>query len=250
MNADLEIGSVLISSPRAQGLLRASQVAGASIDSFQLNPERLAGLVSLGEQRFFQSAATSEEFSFRAFHPPHAVAERFRETCQYSVQLQGGNRAGSASILRLGMVDLFFRAFAHELSSCNEAVSPTGDAKARLTAILNQTPAAELLELSFQDLAQEMCCTPRHLSRIFHAVVGMSFREKQVQVRLVRAQELLATTESKVLEVALESGYQSLSLFNLMFKKRIGMTPGQWREHSRIAESTRRKTTRATVMSV
>ena len=64
----------------------------------------------------------------------------------------------------------------------------------------------------------------------------MSFREKQAQVRLARAQELLATTESKVVEVALESGYQSLSLFNLMFKRRFGMTPARWRDHSRNGE--------------
>jgi AraC-like DNA-binding protein len=29
--------------------------------------------------------------------------------------------------------------------------------------------------------------------------------------------------------VALESGYQSLSLFNLMFKRRFGTTPAKWR---------------------
>ena len=58
----------------------------------------------------------------------------------------------------------------------------------------------------------------------------MSFRDKQTEVRLMRARELLATTRSKVLEVALESGYESLSLFNLMFKRRFGVSPGKWRE--------------------
>jgi AraC-like DNA-binding protein len=61
----------------------------------------------------------------------------------------------------------------------------------------------------------------------------MSFRQKQAQVRLLRAQELLATTESKVVEVALESGYQSLSLFNFMFKRHFGVTPAKWRDQSR-----------------
>ena len=40
----------------------------------------------------------------------------------------------------------------------------------------------------------------------------------------------MATTQSKVVEVALESGYQSLSLFNLMFKRRFGLTPAKWRD--------------------
>ena len=45
-----------------------------------------------------------------------------------------------------------------------------------------------------------------------------------------RARELLATTKSKVVDVALESGYQSLSLFNFMFNRRFGMSPGRWRQ--------------------
>jgi AraC-like DNA-binding protein len=31
-------------------------------------------------------------------------------------------------------------------------------------------------------------------------------------------------------DVALESGYPSLSLFNLMFARRFGISPGRWRQ--------------------
>lgn len=61
-------------------------------------------------------------------------------------------------------------------------------------------------------------------------VVGVSFRDKQTELRLSRARELLATTKGKIVDVALESGYQSLSLFNLMFSRRFGMSPGRWRQ--------------------
>jgi AraC-like DNA-binding protein len=58
----------------------------------------------------------------------------------------------------------------------------------------------------------------------------MSFRDKRAELRLARARELLATSNSKVVEVALESGYKSLSLFNLMFARRFGTSPGKWRQ--------------------
>jgi AraC-like DNA-binding protein len=35
-----------------------------------------------------------------------------------------------------------------------------------------------------------------------------------------------------VVEVALESGYKSLSLFNLMFTRRFGTSPGRWRQRN------------------
>ena len=73
-------------------------------------------------------------------------------------------------------------------------------------------------------------CTTRHLGRIFYDVVGMTFREKRTEIRLARARELLATSNTKVVEVALESGYRSLSLFNLMFTRRFGTSPARWRQ--------------------
>jgi len=60
--------------------------------------------------------------------------------------------------------------------------------------------------------------------------VGTSFRDKRAELRLAQACDLLASTELKIVDVALESGFQSLSLFNLMFARRFGISPGRWRQ--------------------
>jgi transcriptional regulator GlxA family with amidase domain len=100
--------------------------------------------------------------------------------------------------------------------------------------LLERTPSAELLEMSFGELARQTHCTSRHLSRLFRELVGMSFRDKRAELRLTRARDLLATSRSKVVEVALESGYKSLSLFNLMFTRHFGTSPGRWRQKHQI----------------
>jgi AraC-like DNA-binding protein len=110
----------------------------------------------------------------------------------------------------------------------HETVS--SDSKMRLQLFLKQTPSSELLEMNFSELAQRTHCSSRHLGRIFHEMVGMSFGEKRAELRLERARELLATTNSKIVDVALESGYKSLSLFNMMFGRRFGISPGKWRQ--------------------
>jgi len=51
---------------------------------------------------------------------------------------------------------------------------------------------------------------------------------------MARARELLATSNSKVVEVALESGYKSLSMFNLVFTRRFGTSPGRWRQKNNV----------------
>ena len=233
LNHDLVSGSALVVSRRAGGMLRASQLSAAIVNYFLVQPERLTGLFTLDEQQLLHRAAGRDHSAARLFAPITPMAQSFSSLCSRSDRLRGF--AG-----RLELLGLFALAFGEQLADQVTAGNPPSDAKARLMNLLNETPASELLELSFADLVEVTRCTPRHLSRVFHQVVGMSFRQKQAQLRLIRAQELLATTESKVVEVALESGYQSLSLFNLMFKRRFGTTPARWRYENRTTKRTKK----------
>jgi len=224
-NHELCAGSALLFSDRAEGVLRASQLGEVSFRFFRVNPDRLTGLVTWGEQQVLERAATQETFATRSFAPGAPVAHAFKVAC--------GRLNGSSLPLRLKLLDLFLQALTEEIWQRQTSPDSMPDARVRLIKLLNETPAAELLELSFGDLVRQVRCTPRHLSRIFRELVGVSFREKQARLRLLRAQELLATSQSKIVEVALESGYQSLSLFNVMFKRRFGLTPAKWRNHTR-----------------
>lgn len=225
MNCELVPGSALLISERATGVLRASQLGEVSLQYFRFKPSRLTGLVTLGEQQAFERAACQESLAMRPFAPGTTIARKFQDLC--------AQRNGGALPIRLKLLDLLIEALGDKLWEDQNEEQTITDAKVRLIKLLNDIPAGELMELTFDELVRRVRCTPRHLSRIFHELVGMSFRQKQAQLRLVRAQELLATTQSKVVEVALESGYQSLSLFNLMFKRQFGLTPAKWRDRTR-----------------
>ncbi|HWX22760.1 MAG TPA: helix-turn-helix transcriptional regulator [Candidatus Binatia bacterium] len=221
-NHELSGGSVLMLSERGQGLVRASQLGETVFQYFYVQPEKLSGVMTLAEQKLLDEAARKDAFSARLFFPDDPVAENFKRLCQ--------GRSQSNLRTRVQLLELFIHAVENDLNL--DAAEPVSDAgaRARLEMLLKQMHAADMLDLSFGDLAARVGCCPRHLGRVFQEVVGTSFREKQAQVRLGKAQELLATSKSKVVEVALESGYQSLSLFNLMFKRRFGVTPAQWRQ--------------------
>src|ERR1700692_314756 len=78
MNHDLITGSVLVISDQAKGVIRASQLAPARIHHFRLQPERLTGLVTFGEQQFLQRAATQERLAARLFAPSAPIALKFK----------------------------------------------------------------------------------------------------------------------------------------------------------------------------
>jgi len=221
---ELEAGTALLLAGPAPGSIRASQLGGLSLYSFSVIPARLTGLITLGEQDFLEQAAARKDFPVRILPPDNPVAVKMRELCA------GGHAGGLLSRLRL--LQFIVEAFGDELE---QAASnwETANAKERLRVLLERTPSAELLEMSFDELARRTHCTSRHLSRLFRELVGMSFRDKRAELRLTRARDLLATSKSKVVEVALESGYKSLSLFNLMFTRHFGTSPGRWRQKYR-----------------
>ena len=57
----------------------------------------------------------------------------------------------------------------------------------------------------------------------------MPLRARQIELRLQRARQLLGDSDAKIINVAYDSGYRHLGLFNAMFKKRFGVTPSEWR---------------------
>ena len=49
-------------------------------------------------------------------------------------------------------------------------------------------------------------------------------------VRLTRAMELLRKTDRKVLDVAIDSGFNSQSYFIEVFRENVGITPAYYRQ--------------------
>jgi AraC-like DNA-binding protein len=229
-NRELEPGTVLLITASARGTIRASQLGGLSVSAFSVIPARLTGLITLSEHDRF-NFASKNDFSPKFFLPPGPIASKMAELCA------SRNRGGL--LFRLKLLQLYVETLGMEMEF-KTTNDDSADARERLQMLLKQMPASELLELDFHGLAQMTGCTARHLSRIFSELAGMSFRDKRAELRLARARELLATSNAKVVEVAMESGYKSLSLFNLMFARRFGTSPSKWRLQNEIQKDSGR----------
>ena len=75
-----------------------------------------------------------------------------------------------------------------------------------------------------EQIAAELSLDRRYLSRIFKAKMGCSIQEYLIRVRLEEAERLLLQGYS-VKEAAHLAGYEDVSNFSKMFKKRTGKTP-------------------------
>jgi AraC-like DNA-binding protein len=74
---------------------------------------------------------------------------------------------------------------------------------------------------------------PNYAMALFKKALGLTLIDCVTQHRVSHAQRLLATTDAKIIEVALNSGFSSLSRFHDAFKKACGCSPRVYRKNHR-----------------
>src|SRR5215472_763097 len=84
-------------------------------------------------------------------------------------------------------------------------------------------------DLSLAALAEKSGWSPFHLHRVFAAAAGETPKQFTLRLRLDRAAVVLVTTNDSVLDVALACGFASHEVFCRAFRRRFGMTPGDYR---------------------
>ena len=219
---ELTAGSVLIVTRTPACALRASQLEKVLLATFTLNVEWLTGVLSVGELKTLERLADQEPDTGRILEPSAPLSE----------QLKLLRKRDSIPDIhsRLKLLKLIFELFRDGLHAAPSTPPAAADGRARFRQLIGQFVAAEFLNLSFTDLLPKTNVSSRQLARLFREEVGVSFREKQTQLRLATARQLLATSAAKLSDVAQASGYRTYSLLNLAFKKSFGLSPGAWRQ--------------------
>jgi len=87
--------------------------------------------------------------------------------------------------------------------------------------------------LTVQDVADAVGVDRSYAMRLFKKMSGMTIQQCIAQHRISHAQRLLATTNKKVLAVALESGFNSVRPFYASFHRIVGQTPQKYRRSLR-----------------
>ncbi|MFK4168606.1 helix-turn-helix domain-containing protein [Paenibacillus lautus] len=74
------------------------------------------------------------------------------------------------------------------------------------------------------------------LSKLFREETGQKFVDYLIELRMNHARRLLEETLLPVQDIATEVGYSNAISFGRMFKKLMGMSPGDYREQAAIQQ--------------
>ncbi|ANE46600.1 hypothetical protein SY83_10305 [Paenibacillus swuensis] len=91
-------------------------------------------------------------------------------------------------------------------------------------------------ELSIQDIAEFISMNPFQLIRLFRSCTGKTPIEYLHSCRVREAVRLLQTTDKKIMQVAMDTGFGNLSYFNAVFRKYTQCTPTVMRNSYRTLE--------------
>ena len=84
--------------------------------------------------------------------------------------------------------------------------------------------------ITIEEIAAECHYSKSHFMKFYKDAMGMGFIQYLNDYRLSLASQLLLTSTDDILEIAQKTGFENLSYFNRLFKRKFHMTPGQFRK--------------------
>lgn len=137
------------------------------------------------------------------------------------------NPAGYQFYIKSQLFMLFFIL----VGKCRLKEPPKKDYKSleKMKLILKYIENHYMDKITIADVAGEVELSQSHFMKYFKTTMGTSFIDYLNDYRLTMAQRLLVSSESQILDIAAEVGFENLSYFNRTFKKHFHMTPREYR---------------------
>lgn len=222
----LGVGDVISGHTKNIANIRSSSLNRMRLQMFTVRPELLGGVLTMNEMHLLGTGAEGfgADFLFVSGNTPFAVAagEVFKMSSPESVTARGRR------------LQLWLEAVSrHQFWPKPKDESGERNMRKELRQLVGELSVEEVCSSSLPRLASRLGCSTRHFHRLFCEEFGEPLRSYQTSLKLARARHFLTESNAKIINVAEQSGYNHLGLFNLMFKKKFGMSPGKWRSHFR-----------------
>ncbi|MCG6190556.1 AraC family transcriptional regulator [Maribellus maritimus] len=93
-------------------------------------------------------------------------------------------------------------------------------------------------EYNLEELAQQHNVGYSYFRKMFKKFTSMSPGQYHLQLKLMRAKEMLISTDKSIKEISNELGFQSIYYFSNLFKKKEGLNPTQYRKKNILENKT------------
>lgn len=168
--------------------------------------------------------------------------EAYRLLCDTCVELaysflrQQPNDEFHCFSLSASLMDQLHRALPWNLLD-SEDYSVIKQRANRIMAITDYIDQNFQRKLLLGEIARREGLSLTYLSHFFKEALGMSFQEYLKQKRFEYACRLLFTTDRRILDITLSSGFSDVRYFNQAFLEQYGCTPKEYRKGGKLPAS-------------
>lgn len=132
------------------------------------------------------------------------------------------------------LFSLFYGLFAHE-EQATAAKKPHKSLE-KLRYVIKYVENHYAERITIEEIATLCDYSQSHFMKYFKNAMGTSFIEYLNDYRLLMSARLLISSDSTILSISEEVGFENLSYFNRSFKKKFGKTPSAYRSYGENAQ--------------
>ena len=168
------------------------------------------------------------EFSVEHYiHPGLSYYEAFSSVVQRMDDLSRERQTGYQLALKGFLFQLFYLLIANR----NQSAPSRAELRSleKLKFIIRYIEAHFTEPVTVSQMAELCGYSPSHFMKFFKSNMGTTFTRYLNDYRLTVARRLLDSSSMSILEIAQHSGFDNLSYFNRLFKKKYGAPPSQLR---------------------
>lgn len=143
---------------------------------------------------------------------------------------------GPQDLLKITRIEIEARTRRLALAYCSDPVDRTPALRGRGEVEISKIEkiAAHIAQhytepLRLSDIGRLVNLHPNYATTLFRKTFGKTLNEYITDHRISHAQRLLVTTDAKILEIAMASGFNTLSRFNFAFRSACRLTPREYR---------------------
>lgn len=181
----------------------------------------------------FRTFLPGEFCLFDFMHCPFELSSEYFQTPQESFQrlLELWKSEDAGEILECkGIVHFFLAPFLSAASNKSDSDKDLGMLNKFRTVLIYMEKNMTSPDITLEKLGKIAGMHPTYFSNNFKKCFGIPPLQYICRMRVMKAQEMLMSTERTVQDIAFETGYRDPCFFSRIFKKYAGVSPGKYRK--------------------
>jgi AraC-like DNA-binding protein len=85
-------------------------------------------------------------------------------------------------------------------------------------------------DIDFRKLAADHYIGYSYFRKMFKKYTGMAPHQYHLDLKLMKAKEMILTNQKTITEISAELGFESIYYFSRLFKRKVGQNPSDFRK--------------------